>query len=244
VDWRVPASLALGAAALLGSAALEGASLPFLLAAPTAALVLGGTAAASLLHSPPGLWGAALRCALNVLRSARPVPDRRRDFVRWTTLARRQGLLALERTADREAEPLLRQGLRNLADGGGFQRLHEGLEALAETEVQPLEEAAELFEAAGGYAPIMGVVGAVLGLIQALQQLEDPQAMGPGVASAFLATLYGLALANLVLLPLAGRLRLVAGQRRAVLSTYIDGLMAISRREHPRRLGERLGLSP
>lgn len=244
MDWRVPASLVLGAGALLGSAALEGASLKFFFAAPTAALVLGGTAAASLLHSPPGLWVQALRQALAVLGTVRPVPDRRRDFVRWSALARRQGMLALERAAEREPERLLRLGLRSLVDGGGLQRLRDGLEEVAEGEVRPLEEAAELFEAAGGYAPIMGVLGAVLGLIQALQQLEDPQAMGPGVASAFLATLYGLALANLVLLPLAGRLRLVAEQRRAALWSHIDGVVAISRLEHPRRLGERLGVSP
>ena len=243
MDWRVPASLVLGVGVLLGSAALEGASLRFFFAAPTAALVLGGTAAASLLHSPPGLWLEALRRAFGVLKSVRPVPDRRRDFVRWSALARRKGMLALERAAEAERDWVLRLGLRSLVDGGGLQRLRDELEEVAEGEVQPLEEAAELFEAAGGYAPIMGVLGAVLGLIQALQQLDDPQAMGPGVAAAFLATLYGLALANLVLLPLAGRLRLVAGQRRAALRAQIEGIVAVSRLEHPRRLRERLGIS-
>jgi chemotaxis protein MotA len=87
----------------------------------------------------------------------------------------------------------------------------------------------------------MGVLGAVLGLVHALQQLQDPEALGPGVATAFLATLYGLALANLVLLPLAGRLRLLAQQRRQVSHQRIEAILAVGRLEHPRRLRERLG---
>lgn len=243
MDWRVPVSFALGAAALLGTAYLEGTALAFLLAAPTAALVLGGTAAACLLHSPPGAWRPALAAALGALRPPAPQADRRADFVRWTTLARRQGVLALDRAAEGEPEIIIRLGLRALVDGGGQARLKEALLEVADLQVQPLEEAAELFEAAGGYAPTMGVLGAVLGLIQALQQLQDPQAMGPGVATAFLATLYGLALANLVLLPLAGRLRLLAEQRRLALHGHIEGILAVGRLEHPMRLGDRLGLN-
>lgn len=241
MDWRVPTSLLLAAVALLGSAYLEGTALQFLLAGPTAALVVGGTAAACLLHSPPGAWAPALKVAYEALKRPFAGPDRRSDFVRWTNLARRKGMLALEQIADEEKEPLLRLGLRALVDGGGQARLRETLLEAAELEARPLDEAAELFEAAGGYAPTMGVLGAVLGLVHALQQLQDPEALGPGVATAFLATLYGLALANLVLLPLAGRLRLLAQQRRQVSHQRIEAILAVGRLEHPRRLRERLG---
>jgi len=244
MDWRVPLSLAIAALALLGSAYFEGTALGFLLAPPTALLIAGGTAAASLLHAPPGAWVPAWGQAWEALRIPAEAADRRSDFVHWTALARRHGTLALEPVVEQENERLIRLGLRALVDGGGQARLRDMLLETAEAETQPLHHAAGLFEAAGGYAPTMGVLGAVLGLIHALQQLDDPQAMGPGVATAFLATLYGLALANLVLLPLAGRLRLRADARRQELLIYLEGVLAVGRLEHPVRLSERLGVDP
>lgn len=240
MELRVVLGLALALGALLGSAYLEGTALSVLLAGPTALLVLGGTVAACLLHSPPGAWAPALRAAISALGPAASVPDRRDDFIRWAGLARRDGYLALEPFAEREGDPIVRLGLRQLSDGGGQTRLRDTLAEAIEYRVAPLEEAAGLFEAAGGYAPTMGVLGAVLGLIHALQKLQDPAAMGPGVAAAFVATLYGLALANLLLLPVAGRLRLLAEQRRRGALELMEGLLGLARLEHPQRLAERL----
>lgn len=240
VEFRVVLALALGVGALLGSAYLEGTALSVLIAGPTAVLVLGGTVAACLLHSPPGAWAPALRLALKALGRGTAAPDRRDDFVRWAGLARREGYLSLEPLVEREQDPVVRLGLRHLLDGGGKGRLKDTLTEAVEYRVAPLEEAAGLFEAAGGYAPTMGVLGAVLGLVHALQQLQDPAAMGPGVAAAFVATLYGLALANLLLLPIAGRLRLLAEQRRRAALELVEGLLGLSRLEHPQRLAERL----
>ena len=182
--------------------------------------------------------GARLGVAWEALRIPAEAADRRSDFVRWTALARRHGTLALEPVVEQEDERLIRLGLR--AWWMGAVRLASGTCCWKPLRLKPSPSITRRgFEAAGGYAPTMGVLGAVLGLIHALQQLDDPQAMGPGVATAFLATLYGLALANLVLLPLAGRLRLRADARRQELLVYLEGVLAVGRLEHPVRLSER-----
>jgi chemotaxis protein MotA len=243
MDYRIFGGVLLGLLALLGSAYLEGMSLGILLSGPTALLVIGGTMAACLVHSPPGLWRPVLRATGHAFLRSPDRLDRRRDFVRWAGLARRDGVLALEGVAEKESDELLQLGLKNLVDSASDGGLRELLTDVVERRLRPTEQAAELFEAAGGYAPTMGVLGAVLGLIGALQQLEDPSAIGAGVASAFVATFYGLALANLVLLPLSGRLRALAEHQRIVEGEFLESILAIGRLEHPQKLAERFGIA-
>lgn len=243
VDLRLFLGLALGCFALLGGAYFEGMTLGILFSGTTAFLILGGTLAACLIHCPPGSWQPSLRAMVQAVRLQPNRLARRRDFIRWAGLARKDGVLALEEVAQAESDELLQLGLKNLVDSASDGRLRELLTELVERRVRPMEQAAELLEAAGGYAPTMGVLGAVLGLISALQQLEDPASMGVGVAAAFVATFYGLFLANLILLPFAGRLRTLAERQRIIEEEFLESILAIGRLEHPQKLAERFGIA-
>lgn len=232
---------AIGAAAILGGSALEGLAISGLLNLPAAVIVLGGTLGAVILQTP----GPTLRHAWTRLRwvVAAPPTDLSQQVQRvtdWASQVRRGGLVSLEEIAAREHDGFVRTGIQLVADGGEPMLVRRTLELENDNRLNTDLAAAGVYRSLGGYAPTIGIVGAVLGLIQVMGHLADPDQLGTGIATAFVATIYGVASANLLFLPLSERIRAVAEaewQRRAMV---VEGLMCVTEGEHPRRIRSRL----
>ena len=158
----------------------------------------------------------------------------------WSVKARKQGLLGLEGLAEREPEPFARKGLQLLVDGAEPESIRSIMEVDLETREQRDLESARVYEAMGGYSPTIGIIGAVMGLIQVMTNLEDPQSLGGGIATAFVATIYGVALANLLFFPVANKLRGIIKERTRYEDMMIDGIIAIAEGENPKSIELRL----
>jgi chemotaxis protein MotA len=220
---------------------IEGGALRSLLQGAAALIVFGGTLGAVLLSFS---YSDVRRAAASV-KTVFIEPDQSPDdtinaILRYARVARKDGILALEDEAAEAKDPLLRKGLMLAVDGLNPKTLREMLEvdldAAEDRDLVP----ARVFESAGGYAPTVGILGAVLGLIQVMENLSDPSKLGAGIAVAFVATVYGVGVANLVLLPVASKLRLRAAQaaRRRVL--VFEGVLAIQEGLNPRLIDQKL----
>ncbi|MFN4262310.1 MAG: flagellar motor protein [Thioalkalivibrionaceae bacterium] len=161
-------------------------------------------------------------------------------MVEWSNKARREGLLGLENLAEKEPDRFLRKGLQLLVDGAEPQTLRRVLEADLDAREQFDRQAARVFESMGVYAPTLGIVGAVLGLMAVMQNLGDPSRLGPGIAAAFVATIYGIASANLLFLPIANKLKAIIEHTATYQTMLIEGLVAIAEGENPRSLENKL----
>ncbi|MFP2770581.1 flagellar motor protein [Oceanisphaera sp. KMM 10153] len=209
----------------------HGGSLAGLLDGPALLIVCGGTLGAVMLQTPWLQCKAALK-ALTTLFGRPPWPfqEQASRLLHWSHEARQGGFLALESKIEHHAlDRFTRQGLQWLVDGTE----PAALEQLLDNELDRIEEQKELearvFEAMGGYSPTIGIIGAVLGLIQAMSNLDEPSQLGTGIAVAFVATLYGVGLANLLLLPLANRLRAMYRLELRYRELTAIGLLAIAR---------------
>ena len=209
----------------------HGGNLWGLLDGPALLIVLGGTLGAVLLQTPWAQCKASL-VALKGLFNNKPWPfyEQASRLLHWSHQARQEGFLALESQAESSTlDDFTRLGLQWVVDGTDPM----ALELLLDNELSRIEEQKELeaqvYEAMGGYSPTIGIIGAVLGLIQAMSNLDDPTQLGNGIAVAFVATLYGVGLANLLLLPLANRLRAIARLEVRYRELTAIGLLAIAR---------------
>lgn len=226
-----------GLIAILGGNWLEGGHLGALVNLPAALIVIGGTVgAATLQTSMP-----TLRLALQQLRSvfAPKTPDFKGGvgkIVRWAMAARKEGLLGLESVADSERDPFARKGLQLLVDGSEPDSIRAVMELESDLREQRDINAAKFYESMGGYSPTIGIIGAVLGLIHVMGNLADPSKLGPGIATAFVATIYGVALANLFFLPVANKLRGHARTESQYRELLIEGVIAIAEGENPRAI--------
>ncbi len=224
-----------GIGAILTGMTLEGGEVGSLLNFPAFIIVFGGTIGAALLQSPSKLVKKAFKMLPWVLNAPhRDLALQSEKMVNFSMLARKNGLLGLEPQIEMENDEFMKLGLQLLVDGCQPVVMRDILELeLSEIESQELQ-AAKIFEAMGGYAPTIGIIGAVLGLIHVMQNLADPASLGAGIATAFVATVYGVGSANLIFLPIAGKLKsqiLTMSQAREML---IDGFNAIAMGENPR----------
>jgi len=155
-------------------------------------------------------------------------------------MSRREGLLALENASDEENELFARKALQLLVDGNEPETIRQ----IMETEISIMEhselQAARVFQSMGGYSPTIGIIGAVLGLIHVMNNLEDPSQLGAGIATAFVATIYGVGLANLVLLPMAGKLKALVHKQVIQYEMLLEGIVSIADGENPRNLESKL----
>jgi chemotaxis protein MotA len=227
--------------ALLVGAVLKGAGLHALLSWAALMIVIVGTFAAIMVQTPGRVMRHAFAILPWVFRS--PVPNRRaiiERMVEWAKVARRQGLLGLEPMLQDEKDDFIRKGLQLVIDGSE----PEAIRSIMETELASREaadlRAARVFEGMGTYAPTLGIVGAVLGLMSVMQNLTDPSKLGTGIAAAFTATVYGIALANLFLLPMASKLKTAAQALSHVREMVVEGMIAIAQGENPRIIDTRL----
>lgn len=233
--------LLIGLSAILGGQLLEGGHLSSLWQPTAMAIVLGGTLGAVLLQSPPGVFRAGLQMAKWVWRP--PVINVTQlitNVVGWGNLARREGLLVLEGQIGAQKDPFIKKGLQLLVDGAEPDRIREVLEIEIDTFENRQRQAARIWESAGGYSPTIGILGAVMGLIHVMENLTDPAKLGAGIAVAFVATIYGVGLANLVFLPIGKKLYALIGEQVRYREMLVDGLVGIANGDNPRLIEGRL----
>jgi len=233
--------LVLGIVAIIGGQVLEGGHVGSL-SQPTALLiVLGGTMGAVMLQSPYATFVRGVKMVRWVWYP--PVVDHQqliKQVASWSQVSRREGLLALENVMNQLKDDFARKGLQLLVDGAEPERLREVLEVEINTYEQELKLSARIWEAAGGYSPTIGILGAVLGLIHVMENLSEPSKLGAGIAVAFVATIYGVGLANLVFLPMANKLKAHIARLIVRREMIVDGLVGIANGDNPRIIESRL----
>lgn len=241
MDWGSVAGLVLAIAGIIVGQAIEGGEIGSLVQPAAFIIVVIGTLGAVILQSGLLNFFQGVKLAAWVFA---PPPSNgtalRRDAVNWSTTARREGLLSLERLLDQVRDPYLAKGLRLIVDGVDPFKLREILDveiAAYETE-QKL--AIKVWESAGGYSPTIGILGAVLGLIHVMENLSDPSKLGAGIAVAFVATIYGVGLANLIFLPIGNKLKALVAREVAKRELIADVFCGIATGENPRIIEERL----
>ena len=225
---------AIALAGILGGLLLERGQVADLAQWTAVLIVLGGTLGAVVASTPPGnLLSAARRCRSLLFGASRDYRATVASLMHFVFLARRTGVLSMETQAERVDDPFLRKALLLAVDGVEASEIRGQLELTVRREEERAEADANVFENAGGYAPTVGIIGAVLGLIQVMKQLDDIGQVGRGVAVAFVATIYGVGLANLLLLPAAARIRTVARQESLRCELIQEGVLAIAQGLNP-----------
>ena len=235
------AGFALALVAIIGGAILKGAGAHALVSAAAFMIVVMGTIAAICVQTPMAVMRRALRISAWVFKPPQLGPDALiAKMVDWSNVARKQGLLGLEPVLDQEQDVFLRKGLQLVVDGSEPETIRGILEIELQTRESADLQAAKVWEGMGIYSPTLGIIGAVLGLMAVMQNLSDPSKLGHGIAAAFTATVYGIGLANLVLLPMANKLKVSIHARTQVQEMTIEGLIAIAQGENPRNIETRL----
>lgn len=223
--------------AIVGGNFLEGGHVGALLNGPAALIVLGGTLGAVLLQTPIAVF----RRGLVILRWILfpPAIDLSGGISRvigWSLVARKEGLLGLEPVAEAEADPYARKGLQLLVDGAEPEAIRSIMEVDIDTQEGRDTRAAKIYDSMGGYSPTIGIIGAVMGLIHVMGSLADPSQLGSGIAVAFVATIYGVAFANLLVLPIGNKLKGVVQRQARYREMILEGLLSIAEGENPRAI--------
>lgn len=235
------AGLVIGLVAIIGGQILEGGHVGSLIQPTALLIVCGGTLGAVLLQSPYHVFRRGIAMAKWVW--VPPVIEQKRlidQILNWSQLSRREGLLALENYIPAIKDEFARKGLQLLVDGADPERIRELLEVEINTFEDEWRQSAKIWESAGGYSPTIGILGAVMGLIHVMENLSDPTKLGSGIAVAFVATIYGVGLANLIYLPIAGKLKYYIMRMVASKEMLIDGLVGIAVGDNPRIIEGRL----
>ena len=221
---------------------LEGVKLPQVLQPTAALIVFGGTLGAVMVQFPIRIVMQALRQLMEVLLHADPEPDNLvQNLLRFAYKARKEGIVSLDAELDKIRDPFLRESLMLAIDGVKPVDLRKMMEIQLDYQGEKDEKIPKVFEAAGGFAPTIGILGAVLGLIQVMQRLQDIDAVGRGIAVAFVATIYGVASANLLFLPWAGKLKIRLREKQVIQEMTLEAVLSIVEGVHPRTLELRLG---
>lgn len=241
MDWASLIGLCLGLLGVLVGQGLEGGHLSSLLQPAAFAIVVIGTMGAVLLQSGMRNFTRGIRMLAWIFRTPPNFgEDMSSQITVWSSLARREGLLSLEKHIDEVEDPFTVKGLRMIVDGIDSGKMRHILEADISTFERRERQAAKIWEAAGGYAPTIGILGAVLGLIHVMENLADPSKLGSGIAVAFVATIYGVGFANLIFLPIANKLKTVVADEVFRREMLTDLFCSISAGDNSRVVEERL----
>jgi chemotaxis protein MotA len=234
LDFATVAGIAIALGGIVGGLVLEKGDVADIAQITAAMIVLGGTCGAVLVTTP-------MSVALRALRSLRAIffettggaAEIIAKLIYFSGEARKNGIVSLEQAAATISDPFLRKAMSLAVDGADLQDLRRMMEVDIGVMEQNGEAEARVWEAAGGYAPTIGIIGAVLGLIQVMKHLEDIRIVGHGIAGAFVATVYGVGAANLFFLPIAAKLR--ARLRDAVLirEMIVEGVSGIAQGLNP-----------
>jgi len=210
---------------------------------PTAALiVLGGTIGAVMVQFPLGIVLQAFAQLRYVFFNSEPESDSLvQNLLGYALKARKEGLLSLDSELAKIKDPFLKESLMLAIDGVSSSDLRKMMELQLDYRGEKEERIPKVFEAAGGFAPTIGIIGAVLGLMHVMQQLQDIQEVGKGIAVAFVATIYGVGSANLLFLPWAGKLKIRLRERQVVQEMTLEAVLAMIEGVNPRALELQLG---
>jgi chemotaxis protein MotA len=233
--------LCLAGGGICGGLLLEGGSLREI-AQPTAALiVLGGTVGATLIGQPLHVFLAACRELGRVFVEVQSDPQAAiRRIAEFAGKARKNGIVSLEKEALAAPDPFLRKALNLAVDGTEPQEIRRMMELEIVQHQIRRDDEAKVLEAAGGYSPTIGIIGAVLGLIQVMKHLENIEEVGRGIAVAFVATIYGVALANVLLLPAAAKMKAKAQMQARLAELTLEGVIGIAEGLNPKLITGKL----
>jgi len=233
--------LALAAGGICGGLLLEGGTLREILQPTAAIIVLGGTIGATLVGQPFGVFlGACRQLGRLFFDEDADLPEAVRQMSGYAAKARRNGIVSLEKDIAGLEGSFLKKALNLAVDGTEPQEIRRMMELEVTLEESRREAEARVLEAAGGYAPTIGIIGAVLGLIQVMKHLDNIQEVGKGIAVAFVATIYGVGLANVVLLPAAAKMRAKAQGRQRASELLLEGVIGIAEGLNPRLVEAKL----
>ncbi|MFJ7565995.1 flagellar motor protein [Herminiimonas sp. NPDC097707] len=243
MDWGSLIGIVLALGGILAGQMLEGGKLGSLVQPAAFIIVIVGTIGAVLLQSGWHNFATGLKMAGRVFM---PQDDNyaslMHDVTNWSTVARREGLLSLERMIKDVHDPFVAHGLRLIVDGVDPHKLREVLDMEIGAYETQQRLSIKIWEAAGGYAPTIGILGAVLGLIHVMENLSDPSRLGSGIAVAFVATIYGVGFANLVFLPISSKLKAIVNRDVFKHEMLADAFAGIAAGDNPRLIEERMNI--
>lgn len=220
---------------------MEGGNMGQLMQVTAAFIVFGGTAGAVFLSFPKEDLVQSVKELNNVfLGGSVNYNEVIEKIMNYAQKARKEGVIALESDAKTETDPLLKMGLEAVSDGADPHLVRDMMETLLSRVETQKAGAAKVWESTGGYSPTVGIIGAVLGLIQVMQNLSDPSKLGAGIAVAFVATVYGVGLANLIAIPLGTKIKFKAKQHQVAQEMIIEGIIAIQAGESPTLIERKL----
>ena len=226
---------------IVGGLILEGGHVNEILAPTAAIIVLGGTFGAVLVTTPLNVAIAAMKAFGDIFLEKTSPPEKAIDeIVEYAVKARKNGIVSLENEALEIKDPFLRKAMNLAVDGTDLQELRKMMELEIEIEEHHVEAQAKVFEGAGGYAPTIGIIGAVLGLIQVMKDLADIEKVGHGIATAFVATIYGVGFANVLFLPAGNKIRARAGGRIRLKELMLEGVIGIVEGLNPKLIRSKL----
>jgi chemotaxis protein MotA len=220
---------------------LDGGSISALFELPAFIIVVGGTLGAVMLQSSSGQFFHALSLLKWVFTPPNyDIEEGIQKIVAWASKSRELGYLALENEALDEQDSYTQKGLNLLVDGAEIENMRVALELDIDIYREHNLRSAHVFESMGGYSPTIGILGAVLGLIHAMNNLTEPDLLGQGIATAFIATIYGVGFANLIYLPVANKIKEIIHQQTMYREMIFEGLVAIAHGENPHAIENKL----
>jgi len=234
-------ALLLSIVSVFGGAYLEGVHMDQLIAPTAFMIVIGGTIGGTALASTMAEMKHMMKSLVRVIRP--PKADRKKlleTMVHIASVVRRDGMLAVEAKLGEIDNDFMKRGLRMLVDGHSADDVAKVLELEIEIEQHHENAAGKVMETAGGFAPTVGILGAVLGLIHTMGNLADPSKLGAGIATAFVATIYGVGFANLLFLPLGNLIKKIAADEAETRNMILTGLEVIASGANPRQVEETL----
>lgn len=241
-DIATFAGLILAVGGILLGQKLEGGSPHQIVGESAALIVMGGTFGAVLVSTPLRTMMRALKRLQDVFFEPNHDPAATvEEIIGYATKARKSGIVSLEMDAQEINDPFMRKALTLAVDGTDLQEIRNMMELEIGIEEQRVEAEAKVFEAAGGYSPTIGIIGAVIGLILVMGDLSDTNKVGAGIASAFVATIYGVGFANIFCLPAATKIKARAHARTETRELVLEGVIGIVEGLNPKLIRTKLG---
>jgi chemotaxis protein MotA len=241
VDKSSLSGIVLAVGGILAGLLLEGGNLRQILQPTAAMIVFGGTLGAVMLQFPLSVVGHAMRRFGSVFVSPKKNPQETiRQLVQYAQKARKEGIVSLDADLTQIDDPFLKKSLMLAVDGTEPEELRKIMELELDNQAEYEEQVPQVFESAGGFAPTIGIIGAVLGLIQVMQHLDKIDEVGRGIAVAFVATIYGVGSANLLYLPVAGKMKLRIREEQITREMTLEGVASILEGMNPRMLETKL----
>jgi chemotaxis protein MotA len=233
--------LIVGFGAIIGGNIVEGGHTDSLLQLTALIIVGGGTMGAVLVQTPPSIFLRAMKMFLWILLPPKIQQKAAVEkIVGWSNIARKEGLLGLESLVEAESDKFARKGLQLLVDGSEPEAIRNILEVEIDVKEHFDTQAAKVFDGLGGFSPTIGIIGAVMGLIHVMNNLADPSKLGAGIAVAFVATIYGVGMANLLFLPVGSKLKALVHNQTQFREMVIEGIISIAEGENPRNIETKL----